>query len=244
MTQMPPLALLAGGLAKRLRPLSESVAKVMAEVAGEPFIAHQLRLARRESITHVVLCVGYLGQQVEDFVGNGSQFGLAVDYCYDGPVLLGTGGALRRALGQLGTEFLVMYGDSWLDAAFAPVVDAFRASGKPALMTVYRNSDRWDRSNVWFENGHIRAYDKEMRLPQMQHIDWGLSMVKAEVLAAEPAGEPIDLAAIYSALARKDLLAGYEMTTRFYEIGSPAGLRETDELLRNDRGLNTKPRNT
>jgi NDP-sugar pyrophosphorylase family protein len=234
MTQMPPLALLAGGLAKRLRPLSESVAKVMVEVAGEPFIAHQLRLLRRESITHVVLCVGYLGRQVEDFVGDGSRYGLTVDYCYDGPVLLGTGGALRRALGQLGPEFLVMYGDSWLDTAFAPVIDAFRASGRSALMTVYRNSDRWDRSNVWFEDGHIRVYDKENRVPQMQHIDWGLSMVKAEVLAAKPAGEPIDLAAVYSALARKDLLAGYEMTTRFYEIGSPAGLRETDTLLRKD----------
>jgi NDP-sugar pyrophosphorylase family protein len=223
---------LAGGLAKRLRPLSESVAKVMVEVAGEPFIAHQLRLLRRESITHVVLCVGYLGQQVEDFVGDGSRYGLTVDYCYDGPVLLGTGGALRRALGQLGPEFLVMYGDSWLDASFAPVVDTFRASGRSALMTVYRNSNRWDRSNVWFEDGHIRVYDKENWVPQMQYIDWGLSMVKAEVLTAEPADEPIDLAAIYSALARKDLLAGYEMTTRFYEIGSPAGLRETDELLR------------
>jgi NDP-sugar pyrophosphorylase family protein len=126
----------------------------------------------------------------------------------------------------------VMYGDSWLDASFAPVVETFRASGRSALMTVYRNSNRWDRSNVWFEDGHIRVYDKENWVPQMQYIDWGLSMVKAEVLTAEPADEPIDLAAIYSALARKDLLAGYEMTTRFYEIGSPAGLRETDELLR------------
>jgi NDP-sugar pyrophosphorylase family protein len=232
MTQMPPLALLAGGLAKRLRPLSERVAKVMVEVAGEPFIAHQLRLLQRESITRVVLCVGYLGQQVEDFVGSGSQYGLSVEYCYDGRALLGTGGALRRALGQLGPEFLVMYGDSWLDAAFAPVVDAFCASGKSALMTVYRNVDRWDRSNVWFEHGRIRVYDKENRSPQMQHIEWGLSLVKADVLAAEPADQPIDLAAVYSALARKDLLAGFEMAPRFYEIGSPAGLRETDELLR------------
>jgi NDP-sugar pyrophosphorylase family protein len=232
MTQMPPLALLAGGLAKRLRPLSETVAKVMVEVAGEPFITHQLRLCRRESITRVVLCIGYLGKQVEDFVGDGSRYGLAVDYCYDGPTLLGTGGALRRALGLLGPEFLVMYGDSWLDANFAPVVEAFRASGQSALMTVYRNADRWDRSNVWFEDGRIRVYDKEQRLPQMQHIDWGLSIVKADVLAAAPADQPVDLAAVYSALARNNRLAGYEMTTRFYEIGSPAGLRETDALLR------------
>jgi NDP-sugar pyrophosphorylase family protein len=232
MTQMPPLALLAGGLAKRLRPLSERIAKGMIEVAGEPFIAHQLRLLRRESITHVVLCVGHLGQQFEDFVGDGSQYGLSVEYCYDGDTLLGTGGALRRALGQLGAEFLVMYGDSWLDASFAPVVEAFRSCGKSALMTVYGNFDRWDRSNVWFEGGRILAYDKEKRLPQMRHIDWGLSMTKADVLAAGPTDQPIDLATIYSALAQKDELSGYEMSTRFYEIGSLEGLHETDELLR------------
>jgi NDP-sugar pyrophosphorylase family protein len=232
MTRMPPLALLAGGLATRLRPLSEQVAKGMIKVAGEPFIAHQLRLLRRESITRVVLCLGYLGQQIEDFVCDGSKFGLSVEYCYDGDTPLGTGGALRRALGQLGAEFLVMYGDSWLDASFAPVVDAFRSSGKLALMTVYRNFDRWDRSNVWFEDSRIPAYDKEKRLPQMQHIDWGLSVTKGEVLAAEPADTAFDLATIYSGLAQKGDLAGYEVATRFYEIGSLEGLRETDALLR------------
>ena len=139
MTDMPPLALLAGGLATRLRPLTEQVPKAMLEVAGEPFIAHQLRLLRREGITRVVLCVGLSWEQIEDFVGDGSRFGLRVEYKVDGPRLLGTGGALRSALDKLGSEFLVMYGDSWLDTAYAPVVDAFRASGTPALMTVFRN---------------------------------------------------------------------------------------------------------
>jgi NDP-sugar pyrophosphorylase family protein len=169
---------------------------------------------------------------IREFVGDGAQFGLEVIYSVDGPELLGTGGALRNALPHLGPEMMVMYGDSWLDIAFAPVVAAFRSSGKPALMTVFRNEGQWDTSNVWYENGIIRRYDKKERLPEMRYIDWGLGLIKAEVLAAKPADTAFDLAEIYSDMSRHGQLAGYEVTTRFYEIGSMAGLRETDELLR------------
>jgi NDP-sugar pyrophosphorylase family protein len=229
---MPPLALLAGGLALRLRPQTLKVPKALIEVAGEPFIAHQLRLMRREGIPRAVLCVGYLGEQIEAFVKDGSRFGVAVDYCYDGPSLLGTGGALRKALPQLGSEFLVMYGDSWLDTAFMPIVAAFRNSSKPALMTVFCNQGRWDVSNVYYENGVIKCYDKVDRIPQMQHIDWGLSIVKAGLLTRQPADTAFDLATVYGQLARRGELAGYEVATRFYEIGSSEGLRETDAVLR------------
>jgi NDP-sugar pyrophosphorylase family protein len=230
MTTMPPLALLAGGLATRLRPHTLQVPKAMIEVAGEPFVAHQLRLLRREGISRLVLCVGYLGEQIEAFVMEGSAYGIAVDYSYDGAHLLGTGGALRKALPKLGEEFLVMYGDSWLDTAFPPIVDAFHKSGKPALMTVFRNDGHRDASNVWYQNGSIRCYDKRERLTQMRHIDWGLTAVKADLLRQWPAA--FDLADIYSDLSRRGELAGYEVTTRFYEIGSPKGLRETEALLR------------
>jgi N-acetyl-alpha-D-muramate 1-phosphate uridylyltransferase len=233
MTEMPSLALLVGGLATRLRPLTQKVPKAMIEVAGEPFIAHQLRLLHREKISHVVLCVGYLADQIKGFVGDGSRFGLSVDYNFDDPKLLGTGGALRASLAKLSEEFLVMYGDSWLDTSYAPIVDAFRASGKSALMTVFRNEGRWDTSNVWFEDGVIRRYDKRERLPQMRYIDWGLGVLRAEVTARKPAATAFDLADLYAELARTGDLAGYEVSTRFYEIGSPLGLRETDALLRN-----------
>jgi len=232
MTAMPPLALLAGGLAKRMRPLTEKVPKALLEVAGEPFIAHQLRLFQREGIARVVLCVGYKWEMIQAFVGDGAKFGLEVSYSVDGPKLLGTGGALRQGLPHLGPEILVMYGDSWLDTTFAPIVEAFRTSGKPALMTVFRNDGQWDTSNVWYENGIIRRYDKREQLPQMHYIDWGLSLVKADVLAEKSADTAFDLAEIYSDLSRREQLAGYEVTTRFYEIGSMAGLRETDALLR------------
>jgi NDP-sugar pyrophosphorylase family protein len=235
MSEMPAVAVLAGGLATRLRPRTETVPKAMLEVAGEPFIAHQLRLLQREGVRRVVLCIGYLREQIEEFVGDGDRFGLSVTYRADGPRLLGTGGALRAALDDLGPEFLVLYGDSWLDVPYMPIVEAFRAAQRPALMTVFCNEGSWDRSNVWFEDGRIKVYDKRLQLPQMRYIDWGLGMIRSDALAARPTGEPFDLGDFYSELAREGRLAGYEVKTRFYEIGSEDGLRETDALLRKTR---------
>jgi NDP-sugar pyrophosphorylase family protein len=218
-------------MATRLRPLTEVVPKSLLPVAGEPFIAHQLRLMRREKIDQVVLCVGFLSEQIKAFVGDGSRFGLKVSYCEDGGTLLGTGGAIRKALPYLGSEFMVMYGDSWLDSNFTPIVDAYRASGKSALMTVFRNKRMWVPSNIWFEHGRIIRYDKAKPVPQMEHIDWGLSIATAEVFTRMPADTPFDLAAVYAALCEKGDLAAFEVGERFYEIGSVEGLRDTDALL-------------
>ena len=230
---MPPIAVLAGGLAKRMRPLTERVPKALLEVAGEPFVAHQLRLFAREGIANVKLLVGHRWEQIERFVGDGGRFGVKVEYIVDGPMLVGTGGAVRHALDRLAPEFLVTYCDSWLDAPYAPAVEAFRASGQPALMCVYRNENRWDASNVQFENGIIRRYSKKVRVPEMHHIDWGLGMLKARAVAAWPMGEPRDLAELYEELSNSGRLARYEMTHRFHEIGSFAGLAETNRLLSN-----------
>ena len=229
--ELPPFAILAGGAATRMRPITETVPKVMIEVAGAPFIAHQLHLLRREGVRNVVLCVGYLGEQVQRFVGDGAAFGLDVRYSYDGERLLGTGGALRYALPLLGPEFFVLYGDSYLDIAFAPVMQAFTASGLDGLMTVYANQGRWDTSNVVFVEGRILVHSKRKRLPTMRHIDYGLGVLKAEVLAGHDGDEAFDLADVYSDLVRAGRLAGYEVHKRFYEIGSPAGLAETEVYL-------------
>lgn len=228
---LPAVALLAGGLATRLRPMTETVPKSLVKVAGEPFIAHQLRRLSEEGVGEVVLCTGYLGDSIEAFVGDGGRFGVRVRYSADGERLLGTGGALRRALPLIGKRFLVMYGDSYLPIRFRPVWEAFRHSGLPALMTVFRNEGRWDASNVEFAGGVIRAYDKLARTPAMRHIDYGLGAFEASAIATRPAGEAFDLAEIYRDLARGRGLAGYEAAERFYEIGSPAGLTETDAFL-------------
>ncbi len=228
---MIPLAILAGGLATRLRPLTETIPKSLIEVAGEPFISHQLRLIRRQGLEKVVICVGHLGEMIRDIVETGSQWGLTVEYSSDADKLLGTGGALKRAIPLLGERFFVLYGDSYLDDDFGAVEKTYLASGKAALMTVLRNLDQWDRSNVLFRNGRIERYDKAHRTADMQHIDWGLGALSAGALGAYPDSEPFDLARVYRDLLEIDQLAGFEVNRRFYEIGSTDGIRDTEEYL-------------
>jgi len=227
-----PVAILAGGVATRLRPLTETLPKSLVEVAGEPFITHQLRLLRREGIRDVVLCVGHLGDQIEACVGDGRRFGLNAAYSFDGERLMGTGGALRRALPLLGDAFFVLYGDSYLDIALAPIELAFRRQHLPALMTVFRNEGRWDTSNVVFDGVRVICHDKRAPRPDMRYIDYGLGILTAEILRRESAEQPFDLSDVYAALAASGRLAGYEATRRFYEIGTPGGLAETDRYLR------------
>lgn len=224
---LPPLAILAGGLATRLRPVTITVPKSMVLVAGQPFIAHQLHLLQRERIRDVIICIGYLGEQIQAFVGDGNRFGCRVRYSADGDRPLGTAGALRQALPLLGEHFFVMYGDSYLDISFRPVYEAFVRAGLPALMTVFRNANRWEASNVEFADGIIRRHDKKNPTAVMHHIDYGLGLFSAAAIARCPAGEPFDLSELYRNLANGRQLAGYEVRTRFYEIGSPAGLAET-----------------
>jgi NDP-sugar pyrophosphorylase family protein len=227
----PGLALLAGGLATRLRSLTLAVPKSMIEVAGEPFIAHQLRLLAHQGINDIVICAGYLGEQIERYVADGAAFGCRVRYSFDGGRLLGTGGALRKALPLLSDRFFVMYGDSYLPTMFTMILQAFERAGLPALMTVFRNAGRWDTSNVEFVDGVVRRYDKVDRTPAMLHIDYGLGMITRDALQIR-VNDVFDLADFYRDLAARGLLAGFEVHQRFYEIGSPAGLGETDAFLR------------
>jgi NDP-sugar pyrophosphorylase family protein len=159
---------------------------------------------------------------------------LQIDYSFDGPTLLGTGGALKRAISKLGDQFLVIYGDSYMPVDYAAVVEAFVRSEKPALMTVFENEGRWDASNVWFKEGEIHRYHKKERTSQMRHIDYGISVLTAEVFAAFPDNAPFDVADLYSRLVSEKQMAAYEVKERFYEIGSAEGLAELDALLRNN----------
>lgn len=228
-----PVAILAGGLATRLRPMTERIPKSLVEVAGMPFAVHQLELLRKYDLTDVVFCLGYMGAQVQAALGDGGHWGMNLQYVFDGATLLGTGGALRRALPRLGESFFVLYGDSYLDCDYAAVERSFRHSDKLGLMTVYRNDDQWDRSNVQFCDGHIVRYDKHQRTQDMQHIDYGLGVLRSQVFDAYPDGVVLDLAEVYRNLLENDQLAGFEVTQRFYEIGSPAGLEEIRQHLAN-----------
>ena len=226
-----PVAILAGGLATRLRPITEKIPKSLIVVAGKPFLAHQLELLRSRGIRRAVLCVGYLGEMIQRDFGDGSAFDVRLDYSFDGPKLRGTGGAIKRALPLLGDEFFVLYGDSYLPAEYRPIAEFFRRSGKPGCMTVYRNEGRYDTSNVVFRDGEIVVYDKKHRSPQMRYIDYGLSLFQAAVFNAFAPDQPFDLAEVMGKLVREKQLAGYEVRERFYEMGSPAGLAELESLL-------------
>lgn len=230
-----PVAILAGGLATRLRPATEKIPKALLNVAGEPFLIHQLRLLHSQGFLKIVLCVGYLGEMIESAIGDGKRFGLDIDYSFDGPTLLGTGGALKRALPKLGEQFLVIYGDSYMPADYCGIVQAFIQSGKAALMTIFENEGRWDASNVWFEAGHIQRYDKKLRTPEMRHIDYGIGILTRRVFAGFPENVPFDLADLYSRLVSENQMAAYEVNQRFYEIGSAEGLAELDAVLRNNK---------
>jgi len=226
------VAILAGGLATRLRPVTEKIPKLLVEVAGEPFFSHQLRLLKAAGLTRLVLCVGHLGEQIVGRYGDGSRWGVQIDYSFDGDPLLGTGGALIRALPRLGEAFYVLYGDSYLPIDYRAVGEFFLQCGQPGLMTVFENCGRYDRSNVWFEDGAIRAYDKRTPRPQMQHIDFGLGLFRPAAFDGCPRDAAVDLAEVQKSLVARHQLAGYEIRQRFYEIGSPAGLSELDQLLR------------
>jgi NDP-sugar pyrophosphorylase family protein len=225
-----PIAILAGGLATRMRPLTENLPKSLLLVAGEPFIHHQLRLLKKYGAERVVLCVGHLGSMLEEYVGDGRKFGLEAAYSRDGGKPLGTGGALKKALPLLGEAFMVLYGDSYLEMDYAAAAAAFGRCGAPAMMTVYRNRGRYEPSNALFRDGRIRAYDKRNATPDMDYIDYGLGCLRSEVVSGWPE-EVFELAGLYAALAREGQLAGHEVAARFYEIGSPQGLRELDAHL-------------
>lgn len=229
-----PLAILAGGLSTRLRPLTEQIPKALIAVAGEPFLAHQLRLLRSAGIRKVVLCVGHLGEMIQREFADGSSVGMELAYSFDGPALLGTGGALRKALPLLGEQFLVLYGDSYLPIDYAAPARALAASGKLALMTVFPNQNRWDSSNVWFDAGEIKKYNKRERTAEMKHIDYGLGVFRAGALAPWPNEKPFDLVDVYQDLIRRKELAGFEVCQRFYEVGSREGLAELDAMLRRE----------
>jgi len=228
-----PVVILAGGLATRLRPITEKIPKALIDINGEPFIIHQLRLLEKQGINSIIFCLGYLGEMIVDVVNQYAQNKFNISYCFDGPSLLGTAGAIKNALPQIpGDSFFVLYGDSYLPCDFDIVQRTYMASKKTALMTVFQNEGKWDSSNVEFDGAHILAYNKIKKTPRMHHIDYGLGIFNKKAFATVPANEPYDLAMLYQALLAQDQLAACLIQQRFYEVGSLAGIDELSYYLR------------
>jgi NDP-sugar pyrophosphorylase family protein len=231
-----PCVILAGGLATRMLPMTADRPKILLPVAGEPFAAHQLRWLASQGIRRVIIAIGHLGEQVEDFVGDGRSFGLEVAYSRDGDTPLGTGGALRRAVDLHGITgaVVVMYGDSYLDVDIDEVLGTFYRSNREALMVVYRDVEGLEVPNAAFDGVLVR-YAKGSPSPVaagLDHVDYGLSVIDSDVIRARiPPRTPADLAALQMELAHEHRLAGHLATERFYEIGSSRGLADLERHI-------------
>jgi len=224
--------ILAGGLGTRLWPMTQALPKSLIPINGRPFADYQLTWLSRQNITNVIYCIGYLGGQIRSAIGDGSRFGVNVQYADEGDDLKGTGGALRGALdaGLLADIFFVLYGDSFLPVQFAPLLAAFHASGCQGLMTVIRNENRWDASNAVFAAPFVTLYDKksdDATRTRMNYIDYGLSILARDLIAKQiQAGAKADLADLFNKMSIAGELAGFEITDRFYEVGSQSGIAE------------------
>lgn len=226
-----PVIILAGGLATRLRPVTEKIPKALIEVVGEPFICRQLKYLESQGIRKVILCIGYLGDMIEAVVGSGSKFGIEVSYSRDGSELLGTGGAIKKALPLVEEVFFVLYGDSFLPINFSFVEKAFLSTNKSALLTIFKNSDEWDRSNVKYLSNVLIEYNKEFPSSDMNYIDYGLSILSRNLFDSYETGQTFDLSEIYKNLSHQSQLKGYPVNERFYEIGSYKGLKDTEKFF-------------
>jgi NDP-sugar pyrophosphorylase family protein len=227
---MLPVVILAGGLATRLGNLTKDTPKSLIPVSGEPFIFHQLRFLKSSGVEKVKVLLGHLGEKIKEAVGEGEAFGLSVTYSEDGPELLGTGGAIRKALPGLPDLFMILYGDSYLEVDYREIAKAFLYSGKLGLMTVYHNENRLENSNVIFQGGLVRLYDKVNHDKSMQYVDYGVSCLTKETIVDWPKTS-FDLSEVFYDLAIRKELAGYEVKTRFYEIGSPSGIKDLERHL-------------
>lgn len=230
------IVILAGGLATRLRPLTDDLPKSMVPAGGRPFLEHQIELLKRQGITDIVLCIGHLGQKIRDHFGGGERFGVRIRYSEEGEKLLGTAGAIKKAEPLLDDRFFILYGDSFLMLDYGEIMRYFERFDKLGLMVVYKNHNRWDRSNVVVEGNLVKTYDKKAQLPGMVYIDEGLAVLRRRALAALRPGEVASLEDFYQGLIIAGELLAFETHQRFYEIGSPAGLEEFRQLVE-ERGV-------
>lgn len=225
------VAVLAGGLATRLGPLTKETPKSLIDILGKPFLQYQLEFLRKGGVKDVVLCIGYMGEQIEKYFGDGKEFGINIKYSYDGDKLLGTAGALKNAERLLEVEFAIMYGDSYLFLDFSAVASYFRKFNKLGLMVVYKNTDRYDKSNVVIDGNLVKEYNKKVRTKGMVYIDYGASILRKGALKLVPQDQSYPLEELFSQLIDQKQLLAYEVDKRFYQIGSLEGLHEFERYI-------------
>jgi NDP-sugar pyrophosphorylase family protein len=222
---------LAGGLATRLRPITEKIPKGLVEIDGKPFLEYQIKLLKKYEIKNIILCVGYKGEMIEEYFGDGENFGVKISYSKESKPL-GTGGAIRKAFNKLRKNFFVMYGDAYLNFDYKDIISFYEKSKGTAVLSIYKNKGKYDSSNVILDNNGKVLYDKSNPSSNMEYIDYGLSVLNKDLVKKFiPSQGFYDLADFYNEISKKELLLGYEVNERFYEIGSFGGLDEFKKYI-------------
>jgi NDP-sugar pyrophosphorylase family protein len=234
---MLTVAILAGGLATRLQPILKETPKSLINICGKPFIDWQLKLLSRSGVEKVVLCTSYKSEMIEDYVGDGSKYGIKVNYSKDGPIQLGTGGAIKKATQTLEEKFMVLYGDSYLPIDYKAVQSAFENIDEVALMSIYKNNNEFDSSNVHFAFGKVKNYSKTSNSDDFNYIDFGLSFFNKNVFDRYGFDENFDLSDVFSALCKANQLAAYEVKQRFYEVGSISGISGFTDYIKRSQNV-------
>lgn len=212
-------------------PLTKDTPKSMIPIEGRPFLEYQLDLFRRNGITDVVLCVGYLADKIMKYVDNGRRFKIKITYSVENDELLGTAGALKNAEPLLGEDFFLAYGDGYLQLEYAQVMKYFREHEELGMMVVYKNYDQYDRSNVSVEDGYVKRYDKSNCDTDVVFIDYGISVLRRKALDLIPPQTPMDLQDFYHDLITRGQLLAFETDRRFYEVGSFEGMKDFEQYL-------------
>jgi NDP-sugar pyrophosphorylase family protein len=228
----PPVLILCGGLGTRVRNIYPDLPKYLIPIHGEPFAYHQLRLLKKMGFCEIVLCVGYKKEMIKNSLGDGSSFGLQIQYSEENSdKLLGTGGAIKKAVKLVSSPFAVLYGDSYLNFDFDPVFQKFLSSKKLGLMTIFHNKNQLGKSNVVFKNHEIISFDKEKSSSDMEYIDYGFSLFHSDAFN-EIDKTAFDLSDIVKKLISEKNLVGYEIDHQFYEAGTIEGKNELEKNLR------------
>ena len=228
---MFPVVILSGGLGTRIKSKTKNHPKALLDIEGKPFIVRQLEYLSSQNIKKVIICAGYLGDQIQKVIGNGDLYNINVEYSFDGEVLLGTGGCIKKALNKVDENFFILYGDSYLPISFKRVQEFFLKKNTSALMTIYKNESKFDKSNVYFKNKTI-IYNKDNPTAEMKYIDYGLNLVNKKIFKKFMNNDIFDLSEVFTFLSENSMLDVMEVYDRFYEVGSEEGLINTIDYFK------------
>jgi len=222
------IAIICGGLATRLGSLATNIPKSMIDIDGKPFLEQQIEMLKKHNITDIVLCVGHLSDKIEDYFGNGDKFGVNIKYSQDGAKALGPIGAIKNAESLLDDVFFIMYGDSYLSVDFQKAYSFFKEHDKLGLMVVYKNNDKYDKSNLVIKDNMVVGY----REKEAVYIDYGTSILRKKALDLVPKNTMYSTGQFFSDLISKKELLAFEAEKRFYHIGNPDALEELRSFIR------------